>query len=991
MRKPIYLHTNTEYSFLYSKIKLNDLFNLAVQNNLEYLPLTDVNNLYALPYYYEFSKQTGIKTIIGIETKVFVDETNYFKVIVIAKNNQGLAKINQIIFNASQKSFINNFLDLESEDLFVIDHFEKGLLAKGLENKATEIPSNFFYNSKTLIKQNTVYAPTKRILNFEDNEILSVLEQISGKAKKVYTYNDYFDTNEFEDIEETVYQNMVALVESINITPPTQEIKLAKFSNDADQLFKELIQGERYQQIIQKYDLATVKERILYEYQTIKKLGFIDYFLIIWDALKWAREHNIEVGPGRGSASGSLIAYLLNITDINPLEFNLLFERFLNIDRVSLPDIDLDIQDNKRDELLRYLQERYGSEKVALISTFQTLASKNSIRDVARVLEIPTADVNKISASLTKFDNSLTEAYIKNKKYRALVDMYPNLHEYASKIEGLPRQVGLHAAGVVIANENLINQFPVTYNENGFTQIQFTMNYLERFGLIKIDFLGLKNLTILQEIENLIPVEKRFDSIITNNYSMFVDKQTFDLLNKLATNGIFQLESDGMKKAIKAVHVDSFDDLYAIISLFRPGPAQYIETYAVNKRNPNLIAKIHPEYDKIVLPTYGIIVYQEQIMEIAQKVANMTFAQADLLRRAISKKDEAKLHSYKTMFFEGGLKNNISISTLETIYANIEKFADYGFNKSHAVAYALIAYKLAFYKARYPMEFYSVLLSNSSGDLLNIKKYALDAKEQGIKVNSPLINISTAEVEVYNKQLYLPFIMIKGVGGVAVTKIVSEIKTNGSINNIIEGWIRLKSAGIGDAVLQTLIKANVFRKFGNVVQLLDFYEEFNSIYNAFSPILKKSKLDASDYEARLDLIKKFMQEFGYDQMEIPAKERNLDAEMRYESELLGDIYNALPNITHKNNLTVNRPKLSEIGLDRVWVVAYLTNVRKHPTKQMVTVSLKDDTASVICYGFASKMLELANYPKPRIIMINISKTDKNFLRVYDWKEYEDEQ
>ncbi|WP_036451920.1 DNA polymerase III subunit alpha [Mycoplasma buteonis] len=990
MRKRIYLHTNTEFSFLYSKIKLIDLFKKALENKLEYLPLTDVNNLYALPYYYDLQVKTGIKPIVGIETKFYVDEQNYFKIIVLAKNNDGLALINQLIYANSLNQKIMDFNLLKDENLYVIDHYEKGMVAKKLNLSVEQLPNNFYFNSKKPVNERTVFAPTKRILDFEDNEILGVLDQIAGKEHQVYTYYEYFDDAEFDDLSEEVYQNMLKMVESIKITPPDNSIKLAKFSDNSDLLFKKLIQNERFEELKQKYDLQLLKDRVLMEYETIKKLGFIDYFLIIWDALKWARENNIEIGPGRGSASGSLIAYLLHITEINPLDFGLLFERFLNVDRVSLPDIDLDIQDNKRDLLLKYLQNKYGSDKVALITTFQTLASKNSIRDVARILKIPTADVNKISASLTKFDTSLTEAYEKNKKYRILVSQYPNLHEYASQIEGLPRQTGLHAAGVVIASEKLINQFPISLNENGFNQIQFTMNNLEQFGLIKIDFLGLKNLTILQEIESLVPVNKRFDYVLGNNYAIFADHQTFDLLNKLTTNGIFQLESDGMKKAIKLVHVDSFDDLYAIISLFRPGPMQYIEVYAANKRNPNLIEKIHPLYDEIVAQTYGIIVYQEQIMQIAQKVGNLSFAQADLLRRAISKKDESKLHSYKNMFFEGGRENNISLDTLDRIYSNIEKFAAYGFNKSHAVAYALIAYKLAYYKARFPFEFYSVLLSNSSGDLLTIKKYALDARSQGIKVNSPKINISTENVEIYQNELYLPLIMIKGVGVVAVNKIVSEIRQNGKINNLLEGLMRLKLAGVGDSVLTTLIKANVFREFGNVEMLLGFFEEFTNVYNIFAALLKKKTFETENES--IDFLRSFLKTYSYDKMPIPVLSRNIDMEMRYESELLGDIYNAIPNLVQFNqkSVTVVRPKLIELTTEKVWVLAYLTNVRKHPTKKMVTVSLKDETASVICYGFSSEMLELANNNTPRMLLIYISNTDKNFLRAYDWKEYVDE-
>ncbi|RIV16961.1 DNA polymerase III subunit alpha [Mycoplasmopsis gallopavonis] len=987
MRKRIYLHTNTEFSFLYSKIRVNELFELAIHNKLEYLPLTDVNNLYALPYYFELQKKHNIKPIIGIETKIKFDEKEHFKVIIIAKNNQGLARLNQIIFQVSQNNFLTTLLEIDDPNLFVIDHLEKGMKAKNLNLPFGE---NFYLNSKKQLDKPTVFAPTKRILNIEDNEILKVLEQISGKNSiQNFNYYEYFDDQEFEDLDESVYQTMLNLVEEIDIQPPSNELKLAKFADNSTEIFEKLIVGARFQEIIKFYDKREVLKRIKYEYETIAKLGFIEYFLIIWDALKWARENNIEVGPGRGSASGSLIAYLLHITDVNPLEFNLLFERFLNVDRVSLPDIDIDIQDNKRDLLLEYLKNRYGANNFALISTFQTLASKNSIRDVARILKIPTSDVNKISAALTKNDENLKYAYLKNKKYKVLVDKYPNLHEYASQIEGLPRQVGLHAAGVIIANNNLQDSFPVALNPNGFNQIQFTMNYLERFGLIKIDFLGLKNLTIIQEIENLIPKQYHFHNIVNHSYSKFIDSKTFEMLNNLITNGIFQLESDGMKNAIKLVHVDSFDDLYAIISLFRPGPVQYIPIYGENKKEPNRIEKIHPKYDQIVYPTYGIIVYQEQIMQIAQELTGMSFAQADLLRRAISKKDESQLHSYKKVFFEGGLKNGISKVTLERIYANIEKFADYGFNKSHAVAYALISYKMAFYKARFPMQFYAVLLSNSVGDLLNIKKYVLDAKEQKIKVNSPQINISTDQVEIRNNQLYLPFNMIKGVGQVAVQKIISEKANNGSFNNFIEAYLRLRSSGIGDSVFTLLIKANVFKEFANVATLLDFQLECASIFKIYQEQEKSQKPQTE--EEKINLIRNFINENNYQKLEIPHKERNIEEEMQYESELLGDTYNVGFDFNiQQNSQVVKRKKIQEVDLEKSWIVVYVTSAKKHATKNIVNVAMKDETKSIIAYGFTDKIFRLIDNFNPRILLVNISKNEKNFYRIFDWKEIENE-
>ncbi|QGZ97202.1 DNA polymerase III subunit alpha [Mycoplasma sp. NEAQ87857] len=977
MQNKIFLHTNTEYSFLNSTIRVNELFKYASDNDIKYLPLTDINNLYALPLYLELSKQYNIKPIIGLQTSIVNDDCK-FDVILIAKNNNGLKLLNQIIYQASKNIFVKDLNDLESDDLYIIDHYENGMVANNYDFK---VPNNFFYNSNELVYPNTVYAPTKRIMYQNQNNILNVLDNIAGKQHKInYQFKDYNDVN-FELLDSNIYQNMQNIIDSLEPISLDSKIKLANYKEDVEDTIKRLIVGKKYLNLIKYYDKDLVDKRINYEYQIIKKLGFINYFLIIWDTLNFARSQGIEVGPGRGSASGSLISYLLDITDVNPLEFNLLFERFLNPDRVSLPDIDIDIQDNRRDEVLEYIRNKYGHNKVALITTFQTLASKNSIRDVGRYLNIPTPSIDKISNSLTKNDLNLEYAYAHNKKYKILVDEFENLHHFASLIEGLPRQTGLHAAGIVISNVDLTNSFPVEQNANGFNQIQFTLNNLEQYGLIKIDFLGLKNLTVINQIESLIPEKYHFNNIINQNYSQFSDQETFNLLNKLLTDGVFQLESNGMRAAIKSVKIDSFDDLYAIISLYRPGPMQYIDTYAKNKQDPSLVEKIHPLYDKIVEPTYGIIVYQEQIMQIAQQVANMSFAQSDLLRRAISKKDDKKLHSYKKIFFESGFLNNIPIDVLEKIYQKIELFAAYGFNKSHAVAYALISYKLAFYKARFPKIFFKVLISNAIGDLTTVKKYVLDAKEQGVSIFSPIINISTNTVEIKDNNLYLPLNMIKGIGLVATNKIIEETN-KGEFSHFISCYLRLRNAGIGESVINTLIKANVFRKFANCATLEKNTVLAQQYFDLFSKEIKQKKI--TDEILKDQELANFIQRYKINEQKLQFVEKNVSEEMKNESELLGDIYNAMAISTDNK---VVRPSLSTLPInENRWIDAYLISVKKHPTKKQVNIAIMDvDNKSINAYGFNEKTLLLLENKEPRQIMVYI-KNNGRYFTINDWKD-----
>ncbi|QKT05305.1 DNA polymerase III subunit alpha [Mycoplasma sp. OR1901] len=986
MREKIYLHTNTEYSFLSSTIRVQELLKLAKEKEIKYIPLTDKENLFGLQHYWNFQDEYNFKPIIGSEFNV----NEGFTIIVLAKNNEGLKLLQKSIYNKSKNDEISIF-DFESNDLFIIDHFELGMV--GSEKKLDQLPSNFYFNSKTNIEgQKVVYAPTKKVLYKQDNELLPLLNFINPNSdKNLNQYDDYFIENEFEDLDQEVYNQMVQMVERINISKPNSEIKLANFSDNNVELFKKLILGKRYQKLIKEYDKDLVNSRIKYEFNVINKLGFVNYFLIIQDALSFARKQGIEIGPGRGSASGSLISYLLEITSVNPLEFNLLFERFLNVERVSLPDIDIDIQDTRRDELFEYIKNKYGEEYVSFISTFQTLASKNSIRDTARFINqneviIPKDQVDKISASISSKFSNLVENYESNKKYRIWADKYPQLHNLASRIEGLPRQVGVHPAGLIISNEPLYNIVPVRKNQQTLQQVEMTLDNLEKYGLIKIDFLGLKNLTFINNIEKNLEPENHFDTILDENVSLFNDKITFDLLNSLNTNGIFQLESPGMKTTIKNVRIDSFDDIYAIISLFRPGPLEYIPVYAKNKNNPYLVEKIHPIYDQIVKPTFGIIVYQEQIMEIVQKISGLSFAQADLLRRAISKKDETQLHSYRKMFFEGGIANKIGFEILNKIYANIEKFANYGFNKSHAVAYALIAYKLAYYKARFPMLFFKVLLSESSGDLDAIKKYSDEAYLCKINIESPSINHSSDEANIYNNSIYLPLLMIKGLGKVAIDKIIYERSVNGPYKNFIETYIRLRHYGLSESNIELLIKSGSMREFNNINTLISWSNVAKTFYSDLALRIKRNNLD--DNESNLYLMQ-FINELNLDSYikNLPVENNNLKEQKDWEIKLLGNSYNTSYHKIHNKEIDENVACLANVGENQIWLEVELISVKVgFKNERQTTLKISDFSTTVSANGFNSKVRNLINFDTRRKIRVLISKKDNRFYNILNYEE-----
>ncbi|WHL54341.1 DNA polymerase III subunit alpha [Mycoplasmopsis bovis] len=890
MNEFIDLYNTTEYSFLESLIKVKDLVRLSKKNGKKAVVLSDHNNLFALG---EFLKQCNIydiKPIIGIDLDV---EDSRF--ILLAKNYDGFKLINSLILKKSSQEITID--DIVNDNIFIIDHPSNGLYAKNEHHKLSD-NKNYYISSPDSSLPNSIYVKENRLIDIEDNETLNIVLKLGNSKEANYNFN-YFD----DYTTDPVFLNRINfIVDNCNIIFPKKELKLASFCKTDEENYELFISKIKQGLLKHKKALSpyqtVINDRINYECSVIKELGFINYFLIISDMIEYADANDISIGPGRGSASGSLISFLLGITKINPLKYNLLFERFLNVDKVSWPDIDIDIQDDRRDEIFTYLQSKYGHNRVAVISTFQTMGVKQAIRDVGRMLDIPLADINRISKSINAFANysSIEEEFAKNlvfNKEVSLIKEYEKFVNHVSKLQGLPRQYGIHAAGLIISDKDLSEYVPVFENANSFLQVQVPMEFVEDFGLLKIDLLGLKTLTEIKHIEKRISKNKLFDELVYENDLELQDPMAINLLNNGNTEGLFQIESSGMKNTIKKVGIQNFEDLFAIISLYRPGPKDYIKDYANNRKDPSLIEKIDPTYDEIVAPTHGIIIYQEQIMEIAQAVAKMSFAQADLLRRAISKKNEVELHKYRNTFFKGGLKNNFSLDSLEKIYDKIEKFAQYGFNKSHAVSYAYLTMKMAYYKARYPQVYFSALISNSYGDQTKIASFVNELKNMNFSVYSPNITHFTNSAIVDNGDIYLPFNMIKGLGTESIRKIALDIKENGQYKDlsIFEILLRLRFAGLKNSIISTLIRANVFRDFGfqdyiSGVDLL-MQEEYNLLSkgaNSFKEILHN--LDFEGYKQASENIE--MQSMF-----------NLEEESRNEIELLGGVYNAYKTVQYE--------------------------------------------------------------------------------------------
>ena len=646
-----------------------------------------------------------------------------------------------------------------------------------------------------------------------------------GKTKEELSKIEYASLDEFIKNNEKEYEE--EFINKIDILFPEKPNYLPKYEIDEDP-FKYLtslclkgLKKRLFNEVTDKY-----KERLNYELKIINDMGFVDYFLIVYDYVLYAKKHDIGVGPGRGSAAGSLVSYCLGITDIDPLKYDLLFERFLNPNRVTMPDIDIDFEDEKRYLVIDYVKRKYGSDNVGLIITFSTLKSKQVLRDVARVLEIDSDNFNKLS-KLINADNDLKDNLTNEVKELIKSDKdLTKLYKIATKLEGLKRQTSIHAAGVVISSSKLKDIVPVLKTTNELI-IGLTMDQLEENGLLKMDFLALKNLSTIKEIVKSINQKDNLDL----KTIPLDDAKTYKLLASGNTRGIFQFETNGMQNLLPKLNPTTFSDLVAAVALFRPGPMDNIDLYIKNKKNPQQIKYPHESLKGILKETYGIIIYQEQIMQILQLMAGYSFAQADEIRRAMSKKKEEIILKEKDNFIKSSVKNGYTEKVSEDVYNLILKFANYGFNKAHSVSYSLIGYKMAYLKANYPDKFIVSNLNIFGKAQIKCKEYLNEALKYHLKLYKPLINQSTSEFISKGANILLPFNQIVGITEEFSNAIVDARKDK-EFENIFDFVRRIPLRFVNRINLEKLIKGDVFRKFSynqktlieNIDQIINYAE-----------------------------------------------------------------------------------------------------------------------------------------------------------------------
>lgn len=809
------LQVKTCYSLLKSLNNIKQLISYAASLGYKALAITDENNMFGVPEFYQECKNNNIKPIIGIELDI-EDK----KILLYAMNNQGYKNLVKLSTIITTKSLTKDDLTAHKDNLLLImpykyfnqeiyDIYTTHYIGYTTKEKAQAIKEDkVFINNVSYLSKND-YKYLDYAYMIKELKVLGEYELNTHQNQHLPTPEELSTLTTTQDIATT---NHIANLCHVELTFTKGLLPIYDPNIDAYEYLKYLCTKGLKRRLNNNVPPVYI-ERLEKELSVIKQMDFCNYFLIVWDYVKYAKQNNILVGPGRGSAAGSLVSYTLGIIDIDPIKYDLLFERFLNPERITMPDIDIDFDSEKRQEVINYVVEKYGSKRVAGIITFDTLAAKQVVRDVARVLEISPADTDYIVKQLSPKE-TLAETLKNNVKLKRLIDensKYKQLFDISLHLEGNPRNIGIHASGIVMSCQDIDTTVPLYKNNRGIYTTAYSMNYLEPLGLLKMDFLGISNLTLIQEVLTNIQEKEKIN--ITFAKIPLDDKKTLEIFKKAKTDGIFQFESPGMRRFLEKLQPSSFDDIIAALALYRPGAMDYIDNYIRRKNGHEKIDYIDASLEPILKPTYGIIIYQEQIIQIARTLAGYTLGEADILRRAISKKKEEVLIHEKPKFIDRSIQQGYTKETAEKIYNLILKFANYGFNKSHSVGYATVAYKMAFLKTYFFKYFETAILNNVIGNSTKTKIYLAEIKQNNIKILPPDINTSTNKYEVLSSGIRCPLSIISNVGSLVAKEIIDK-RQERPYQDFTDFVIRNYSTGINKKVLINLIKAGCFNSFG---------------------------------------------------------------------------------------------------------------------------------------------------------------------------------
>ena len=872
-----HLHVHTEYSLLDGSNKIKEYVARVKELGMDSAAITDHGVMYGVIDFYRAARAEGINPILGCEVYVAPGsrfdreagsgEDRYYHLVLLAENNQGYANLMKIV----SKGFTEGFYYKPRVDLAVLKEYHEGIIAlsaclagevarylqRGMYEDAKAAALRYqdiFGKGNFFLELQDHGIPAQRLVNQEllrmheetgidlvttndvhytraedadPHDILLCLQtnkKLADEDRMRYEGGQYYVKSPEEMAELFPYalealENTHKIAQRCHVEIEFGVTKLPRFDvpdglTSWEYLNKLCFEGleERYQPVTEE-----LKARLNYELSTIKNMGYVDYFLIVWDFIKYARDHDIMVGPGRGSAAGSLVAYTLGITQLDPIRYDLLFERFLNPERVSMPDIDVDFCFERRQEVIEYVRRKYGDDCVVQIVTFGTLAARGVIRDVGRVLDMPYAQVDSIAKMIPQelnitIDKALTmnpelkKAYEEQDEIHYLIDM-------ARRLEGLPRHTSMHAAGVVISQKDVSEYVPLSRAQDGSIVTQFTMTTLEELGLLKMDFLGLRTLTVIQNAVKLI--QKDAGVTLDMQKINYDDKKVLDSLGTGRSDGVFQLESAGMKNFMKELKPQSLEDVIAGISLYRPGPMDFIPQYIRGKNRPDTIRYDCPQLEPILKPTYGCIVYQEQVMQIVRNLAGYTLGRSDLVRRAMSKKKASVMEKERQNFVYGNeaegvpgcIANGIPEQTANKIYDDMIDFAKYAFNKSHAAAYAVISVQTAWLKYYYPVEFMAALMTSVIDNSAKAAEYLFHCKDMGIQVLPPDINVGRGEFTAEGENVRYGLYAIKALGRPVIDKIIEERELGGPYRTLQDFIERTAERDVNKRAIENLIKA----------------------------------------------------------------------------------------------------------------------------------------------------------------------------------------
>ena len=873
----VHLHVHTEYSLLDGSNKIKEYVARVKELGMNSAAITDHGVMFGVIDFYRAAKAAGINPILGCEVYVApgsrfeknagANEDRYYHLVLLAENQKGYENLTKIV----SKGFVEGYYYKPRVDMELLEQFHEGIIAlsaclageiqknlqRGMYEEAKAAAfryekifgkGNFFLELQDhgLQEQANVNQQLLRLAQetgielvatndvhytyAEDEKPHDILlciqtgKKLADEDRMRYTGGQYYVKSEEEmkklfPYAQQAIENTQKIADRCHVEIEFGVTKLPKYDVPDGYTSWEYLNKLCYEGLEKHYENPgkELRERLAYELDVIQTMGYVDYFLIVWDFIKYARDNDIMVGPGRGSAAGSIVSYCLGITNIDPIKYQLLFERFLNPERVSMPDIDIDFCFERRQEVIDYVVRKYGSDRVVQIVTFGTMAARGVIRDVGRVMDLPYAFVDSISKMIpTELNMTLERALKMNSELRSLYEsdeQVKNLIDMSKRLEGLPRHTSMHAAGVVISQKSVDEYVPLSLGSDGSVTTQFTMTTLEELGLLKMDFLGLRTLTVIQNAVRL--AEKSTGQKIDIDQIDYNDKAVLDSIGTGKTDGIFQLESAGMKSFMKELKPQSLEDIIAGISLYRPGPMDFIPQYIKGKNDVSAITYDCPQLKPILEPTYGCIVYQEQVMQIVRDLAGYTLGRSDLVRRAMSKKKGDVMQRERQNFVYGNeaegvpgcIANGISEQVANKIYDEMIDFAKYAFNKSHAAAYAVVAYQTAYLKYYYPVEFMAALMTSVIDNPGKVAEYIYSCRQMGIEILPPDINKGEGKFSVDNGNIRYGLAAIKSIGKPVIEAIIAERERNGAFKNLKDFIERLSGKEVNKRTIESFIKA----------------------------------------------------------------------------------------------------------------------------------------------------------------------------------------